>query len=252
MYGRKRYARKRPARKGVSKLVKAKPTAITTLAKAVKSIQNKMKAKTITLNYQQVYSRGLSGDVEVFPLSKYSAWSRIFGAGADDETGNAMIHKGFGLDMYLSLENTINEPDTTQFTIFLVSLKDQARGFAFNNTTGALSLSAGLDYAITGGIVMLNKKSFNIHAVKRKVLTNHGQALNLSSAQTQSGTDFRCYMKARPNAKITNQGGNWAGLDCSPDPSQNYYLLIFNDNSVLDLQNPAVRINVVHTIEQLA
>lgn len=252
MYGKKRYGRKRPARKGVSKLLKKPATAITTLAKAVKALQLKNKREKIVLNYQTSYNSGVSGDVEIFPLSRISAtWNRIFGAGANDETANAMIHKSIGLDMYLSLENTVNEPDTTQFTMFLVSLKDEF-GDQLNLTTGNITLSNGFHYTINGGLVMINKKCFNIHGIKRKVLTNHGTALSAPSAQTQSGTDFRCYMKVRPNARVNSPYGDWKQLNCPADPSKNYFLLVFNDNSVLDLQNPNIRINVVHTVEQLA
>ena len=84
MYGGKRYGKKRPARKGgkgVSRLVKAKPTAITTLAKAVKSIQLKMKRKSVILNYgQKIDNSLLSSNVDIFHLSNYSGWTPIFGA----------------------------------------------------------------------------------------------------------------------------------------------------------------------------
>ncbi len=194
------------------------------------------------------------GDVEVFKLSNISNWSAIFGTGADDGQANAMIHKSMGIDMYLTLENTVNEPDATQFTIFLVSLKDEFNSNSnnFNNTTGALTLASGFHYAVSGGLVMINKKVFNIHAVKRRVLTNHGTALTAPSAQTQGGTDMRCYIKYAPRKKIVAPYGNWSALACPGDPSKNYFLLVFNDNSALDLQSPKIQINVVHTVEQLA
>lgn len=249
-YGKKRYGRKRPTRlPRVLRLVKAKPTAITTLAKAVKSLQTRMKRKTIMLNYGQQFDKELSSDVDIFKLSNYSNWNAIFGTNANDAHAKSMIHKGFGLDMYL---NSHSEPNQVQFTIFLVSLKDDGRGFAFNNTNGNLSLSSGIDYYIQGGLVLLNKNNFNIHAIKRCVLGNNGVGLGSSTAQTQYGTDRRYYMKIRANKKVMNQQGDWKDLDCSPDPSDNYYLLIFNDNGILDAEWPRARINVVHTVEQLA
>jgi len=247
-YGRRKGA-KRPARKGVSKLLKAKPTAITTLAKAVKSIQSKMKQKSVFIQYGQQFDKELSSDVDIFKLSNYSSWVNIFGSSGNDAEGNKMIHKSFGLDMYL---NSSTEPDPIQFTIFLVSLKDQIRGAAFNNANGTLSLANNTDYYAKDGLVLLNKKAFNIHAVKRCVLGNNGVGLGSSTAQTQYGTDRRYYMKMRCNKTVGDSPqGDWKNLDCSPDPSDNYYILIFNDNGILDAQNPRVRINVVHTVEQL-
>lgn len=206
------------------------------------------------MNYQQTFSTGVTADATIFKLSNISSWSAIFGTGADDGTANSMVHKSMGIDMYLTLENTVNEPDTTEFTIFLVSLKDEfnTNSNNFNQLTGDIVLSAGFHYAVNGGLVMLNKKVFNIHAVKRRVLTNHGQALSASSAQTQGGTDMRLYLKYSPRKKIVAPYGNWKDIACPGDPSKNYFLICFNDNSALDLQNPRMKINVVHTIEQLA
>jgi len=158
----------------VSGLLKAKPTAITTLAKAVKSIQSKMKRKSVFLQFGQQFDKELSSDVDVFKLSNYTSWVNIFGSSANDSEANKMIHKSFGLDMYL---NSHSEPNSIQFTIFLVSLKDQIRGAAFNNSNGNLSLTNNTDYYAKDGLVLLNKKAFNIHAIKRCVLGNNGVGL---------------------------------------------------------------------------
>lgn len=256
MYGRRKGA-KRPARKGgkgVSRLTKAKPSSILTLAKAVKSIQSKMKQKTVMLNYGQNFDNSLiSGDVDQFKLSNYTNWVNIFGTANDDATANQAIHKGFGIDMYF---NANSETDATHFTVFLVSLKDDIRSSAFDRTTGTLSLSSGTDYYTQGGgFTMLNKKSFNIHGIKRFTLGNNGVGLGSSTAQTQYGTDRRVYMKVRCNKKIVNTGmygGNWKDLQCSQDPSDNFYLLVFNDNGIFDATYPRLRATVVHTVEQLA
>lgn len=233
----------------VSKIVKGKSTQIKTLALAVKKIQSKMKQKTIMLNYGQQFDTTVSSDFDQFKLSNYSNWTPIFGANAADGEANKMIHKGFGVDIYL---NSSSEPDPIQFTVFLVSLKDDMRAAGFNNTNGTLSLSSGFDYYTQGGLTLLNKANFNIHSVKRCVLGNNGVGLGSSTAQTQYGTDRRFYMKAKTNKTVLNSTGNWRDLGCSPDPSDNYYLLVFNDNGILDAQNPRIRINIVHTIEQLA
>jgi len=244
-----------PPRKGkntVSKIVKGKPSETQVLAKAVKKLQLKDKKSHQYLNYAQSESRvNMSADYVALNLCNYSAGTPIFGAAANDENDYKIIHQSFGLDCYLSLENTINnEPDTTTFTIFLVSLTDDI-GNVFNITTGALTLTAGTHYYIQNGQCMISKKCFKIHKVMRKVLTNHGTALIAPSAQTQSGTDFRFYIKHSPRTTISNVGGDWKNLSSSVDPSKQYYLLIFNDNSVLDLQSPALTYNLVRTMKTI-
>lgn len=257
MHGIKSKYSRRYARKGrkakVSGLLKSKPTAITTLAKAVKSLQMKDKRKRVFLNYSQQYNSSIGGTgVDIFPLSKCSTWTPVFGTGANDGQANSMIHKSMGIDMYLTLENTLNEPDTTQFTIFIVSLKDDSIQNTFDQNTGNLAIANGTHFVVQGGMVLLNKKVFEIHAIKRKVLTNHGTALSGPSAQTQSGTDYRHYFKVRVGKKIINPYGDWNTLACPGDPSKNYYLLCFSDNSSADLQNPRLQMNIVHSVEQLA
>lgn len=238
--------RRKPSK--ISSLAKGKRTPIATLAKSVKSIQRRMKKDHIYLNYGVTYNQSVSGDVTVFPLSLVNGWNQIFGTTANDGTFNKIQHTSFGMDMYLSLENTINEPDTIGFTLFLVSLKDDI-GQNFNPATGVLGLAPNFHYTTVGGMVLLNKKVFNIHKVKRCTLTNHGTALSAPSAQSQGGTDWRGYWKCSVRKSIVNPYGDWRALPCPPDPSTNYYLLAFNDDSSLDLQSPNIKINVVHTVK---
>jgi hypothetical protein len=137
--------------------------------------------------------------------------------------------------------------------VFLVSLKDNARGGLFNNSSGVLSLSNNIDYYTNGGgFTMLNKDSFNIHGVRRFTLGNNGVGLGSSTAQTQYGTDRRIYMKIKCNKVIMSTLGNWKQLDCSQDPSDNFYVLVCNDNGIFDATYPRMRATVVHTVEQLS
>lgn len=251
MYGSKSKYRRRYARRGrstVARLAKGKTTQVQSLAKAVTKLQRQVRGATPILNYSQIVNTGVTSDYLQVKLSNYSNWSRIFGTDVNDDTGNTMKHLAIGIDTYITLENTLNEPDTTQFTCFLVSLKDEIGG-NMNQANGDLSLVSNLHYTIRGGLVMLNKKVFNIHKVKRFVLSNHGASLAVSSAQTQYGVDRRFYWKIKPRKMIKHPYGDWKTSPCATDLSDNYYMLIFNDNSSIDLQNPSCQINIVHTVQ---
>lgn len=254
MYGAKsKYVRKY-ARKGRSKvgaMAKGKSTKIQSLAKAVSRIQRSMRTNVEYLNYGQQGYFAPTNTPDVLNLSAFSSFSDLFGSSSNDDVANKIVHKSFGIDMYLTLESTVNEPDTTMFTIFLVSLKDSI-GPAFNSSTGALSLSNGQHYSIQGGMALLNKKCFTIHKTKRVVLSNHGTSLANPSAQTQGGTDWRHYWRIPVNKMITNPIGDWKALGTAQDPSKQYYLLVFSDNSGVDLQNPRFNYNIVHTMKTVA
>jgi len=245
-----RFNYKRKAnKKTVKKIAKGKTTQIQTLAKAVKVLQNKGKTQHQYLNYGQSELRvNVIQDYLALNLCNFAVGAPIFGADADDDNNYKAIHQSFGMDCFLTLENTINEPDTTTFTMFLVSLRDHI-GSAFNPVTGALILTSGQHYYQQAGQTMLNKKAFKIHKVMRKVLTNYGTNLSFPSAQSQHGTDYRFFIKHSPRTMITNPVGDWKALQSAIDPSKQFYFLIFSDNSSGDLQNPGFTYNIVRTMK---
>lgn len=253
-YGTKsKYVRKY-ARKGRSKvgaMAKGKTTQVQTLAKAVSRIQRTLRTQPEYLNYSQSDVFNVAGDCSVVNMCNYYTMQDCFGSSANDAANNKIIHKSMGIDCYLALENTLNEPDTTQFTIFLVSLRDSI-GSTFVPSSGALSLSSGLHYVIRGGLVLVNKKIFKIHKTKRVVLTNHGTSLANPSAQSQGGTDARFYWKLQANNTIINPTGDWKSMSSAQDPSKQVYMLIFNDNVTADLQSPKFQFNAVHTFKTVA
>lgn len=254
-YGYKSKYTRTYARKGrgarVAKMARGRITAVQALAKSVRTLQRKVKTQHQYLNYAQGVSTGVSENWYALNLSQYASYSPIFGTDTNDDDDNKIVHVAFGLDGYLDLANAVNnEENTITFTIFLVSLKD-AIGNAFNPATGALTLNNGLHYQFQNGLVMLNKKVFNIHAIRRRVLTNHGTDLGSPSAQTQHGSNYRFYLKHRVNKVIQNPYGDWKAMSSAQDPSKQMYLLIFNDNSLVDLESPTFTCNVVHTMKTI-
>lgn len=246
----RRYARK--SRGKVAKMAKGRSSQIQVLAKSVRSIQRKINKQHQLLNYVQSDSAvNQNGDYTYYNLCNYSSLTPVFGTDADDDNNYKIVHQSVGLDMYLTLENTINnEENTITFTMFLVSLKDDIGG-AFNPSNGALSLNVNQHYVIRNGLTLLNKKCFNIHKIKRRVLTNHGTALTSPSAQSQGGSDCRWYWKISMNKVVQNPTGDWKNLQSALDPSKQYYVLIFNDNTTLDGESPALTYNFVHTMKTI-
>jgi len=254
MYGRKTKYTRKYARKGrVAKLAKGRTTKVQALAKAVSNIQRSMRAKAEYLNFTQTGNDSIVGDLTYIRLSDFQNWSVCFGSTANDSEQNKMIHKSFGMDLRVTLENSINnEENTTGFTVMLVSLKDEIGSNFDPNTSDLNSLNQPNHYIIREGMVLVNKKVFNIHKQKRFTLSNYGTALTTSAAQTQYGTDCRWYWKLSPNKVVTNPYGDWKSLRSAGDPSKTYYLLIFSDNSSADLENPNIKYNIVHTVKTVA
>lgn len=242
-----------PKRKsGVKRIASAPSSQIKTLAKAVRTLQNKDKQDAQYLNFtQQALDQNVSYPVYTVNLSDFSGMVSTFGTSANDNETNSIMHQSVGMDCRVSLENVVNnEESTIGFTAMLVSLRDDV-GNVYNNLTGGLTLTLGSTHEIIQGMVLLNKKIFKIHNQKRFTLTNYNQALISPSAQSQYGTDHRWYWKLPVGKKITNPRGDWKQLGCALDPSKQYYLMIFNDNLTTDLESPTFSYVAVHTMKTI-
>lgn len=254
MVFRRRYGRRVGARRvgAVRKMAKGKTSRMQALAKAVRSLQRKAKSEAEYLNYSQNIDNNNLGTVNVWNLSYYSSWARVFNTSTNDDTPNKMIHKSFGMDVRVSLENTVNnEEETVNFTAYLVSLRDDIGGY-FAPGTGSLTMVDGQTHSTLRGMVLLNKRLFNIHKMKRFTLTNYGTALTAPAAQSQYGTDRRWYWRMPVNKMVTNPTGDWKVLNSAQDPSKTYFLIVFSDNSTADLESPALNASIVHTIKTVA
>lgn len=240
---RRTYKRK----SSLAKIAKGKSSPLAKLARSVRTIQRYIKKDQEYLNYSQTWvNQSVSSTYTAFHLNDFSSWGRIFGTTANDDTGNGVIWKSSGLDMKFT---TGNEPANVNFTVMLLHCKDTAKSLI--GSGGALTLTNGDTHYTQSGLTMVNKKFFNILRIKRFSLGNNGQVASTATAQTQFGTDRRFYMKISPNKKIINPTGDWKNLTQSLDPSGNYYLVVFNDNSALDLESPDMTMNAVHTVQTL-
>jgi len=250
VYQRRRTGFRGRRRTVLSRLSRPKKgTAVQALAKQVATIKKSMKKDTETFNYMSDGQINVSGNFSTVSLCDFGNWTRIFGVAPDDENCNTIIWKSMGLDCYLTHQSTNDEEENVTYTVFLVSPKDEAGGTCYNPATGNLSLTAGAHYAYRDGIVTLNKKLFTIHKVKRFTLGNFGQNLNIAAGQKQYGNDMRWYWKLSLGRKIYAPTGNWRTLNGPTDTGKSLFMLVFNNNSGLDLEYPQLRYNGTHTIQ---
>lgn len=202
----------------------------------------------------------LQAPVSVMKLTNFVTDVAIFGTDPNDLLGSKALLKSINYKIDVRLENlSETEEETQNIEMFIVSLKDDANDI-FNVTTGNIAPVDGIHYyrygAIYNMITYLNKKYFTIHKHTRFTLTNYGSQLGTSGAQTIDGTDKRIdgtlkinkIIKA-PLSNATDQ--SWKTLVCPRDPSLNYYVLWFNDNSALDGEFPRVTMVSLKKFEKL-
>lgn len=237
------YRRKRFPAKGGKRRSYRKKSSVTmsALARQVKALK-----KTVTqvaLDPTQYASGGatdLTTDPAVVHLTNYSSWTTLWPSvnTSPHTIKSKMIHKGFKFDMNVTLDNINNEEGEIQFTAFIVSTKDAA-----GSTVITTPLVNNSDYTMTGGMAFLNPKKYKIHWVRRFTLSGG------DGADMQTGTIFkRLYGYIRANKKVEAFDDNWRDLTSSPDPSDNYYLIVLHNNDSADLENPRFSYHTVHTV----
>lgn len=192
-------------------------------------------------------NQNLTADYNQYNLSRiYNQCVPIFGTSPTEisEVNKAMLTSK---DIFVSIRQN-NEPNFTRMSMFLVSLKDQgATTTVFDPASRSLVLTSVSDYTIPGNSyenVMINPKIFNVHAVKRFTMGVEGTAG--PAADTYSQRRWKFTIKPK-QSMIENPVGNVFNnsLFGSPiDPSQNYFLIIFNDNSIVDLEYPKIDVVV--------
>lgn len=149
-------------------------------------------------------------------------------------------------DVYVSVRQN-NEPNLIRYTMFVVSLKDQgADSTTFDPLTGALTLANGTHYTnIVSDQVRISPRFFNIHAMRRFTMGYEGSVG--PTADTMS--ERRFVIKLKPAKKlIQNPKGNVfanSAFMFPKDPSQNYWVILFNDNTSVDLENNKLDINTI-------
>jgi len=226
----------------IKKMAPKKPTVAAKVATLVKQVK---KLNTISYDKVSMTMDGMAtnGASVIAPFyqnhlnASTRLWTPIFGSSAADVANtDKMYVNSYKFDVRLTQEN---EPDRIFYSAFIVSLKDQGADVnTFDPASGLLVMSDGIHFQTlsTAGRVLLNQKFFNIHSYKR--FTMGGRSGDQSTPETRD-LSFTIVPKQK---LVVNPRGNIFGssgvsnLSFPKDPSQNYWFLLFNDDSFADGQ----------------
>lgn len=205
-------------------------TTVATLARQVKLLQKKTALVTQDETFRINEAIDVVSPYVVRNITNYTGWASLFPSGFTTEKNEAYI-KNFYIDNLITLDNINNEEGTINFTYMVISRKDEA-GTA-TDTVNSLLLTNNVDHSIVAGKAYMNLRKFKVHYVKRFTLTQ------MDTEATDAGlAQIRFSHKIRVGKKVVNPDGWWKSLENSPDPSDSYYVVLFNDNSAADLESP--------------
>lgn len=234
------------------RVYKRKGASTVALKRKVNYLARSIRQKNSPLLMGRFQASAVVAPLVSYGLDQYASMSTIFGTGTNDMHCNRAIDRSDTLDITVQLDNLVmTEPSTCNFTCYIVQLKDSI-GTNYTST-GALNLTNAVHYQsapFLGQNVLLNLKYFKILKTKKFILTNYGQPLTASSANTQD-TFKRWTWKLKRRALIQNPEGDF-NARAPMDPSQARFLLIFSDDTNADAQSPLFTVNHVKALTQIA
>lgn len=234
------------------------------LMKLKRAVSRLTKVAINKIQYQRNFSHvmaslvGASAGYEGTNLLRFADWTRVFGTDADDEVNkNALIRKITG-----RVQVATNEPDQRQYSIWVVSLKDNASELLTASTGALATLTQGTHYVNTGSEVLLNLKFFNVHFHKARHLGVYpmdkaavgtaGAVQNIPNMGEDSVQLYSFSIKCggTRGMKVSNPAGDWKAGVYPKDPSQNYFFLTFySADSVADAQYGSCTVNTLASVE---
>lgn len=241
------------------KVMKPKTSAKKSVAKKVNTLVKTVK-KLTKISYDKVpMTRGFtgqslgslvaSGSPFVFSLVAGfdASMAPIWGYDAADLANptKAYLNK-VNVDVVIRQDN---EPDLITHSVFLVSLKDQgADSTTFDPATGTLTLTDGVHYsqwnASDARQVVMSPRFFNIHKVWRTFTGGQIGGQTVQPALRSRNMTFVPRQKLYQNPR-GNLFGNLS-FSFSKDPSQNYYLVCFNNNATGDAEAPKLDLRILY------
>lgn len=256
-YARKNYSK---GRRGLKKRISWKrPTAynqkrqLFTLAKQVSVLRKVQRSRAIYGRFKNQWTgKEVSSDYITQNLTDVSSWTGVFENPDLIAEKNKVKLLSIGIDTLITCSS---ENSAVTYTYFIVSLKPQvAKHLVENAGEGLGQLNPDEHYTFLQGMTMLNKKYFNIHKCRRFTLSeenynSHGLT-EATSGKNQAKTWKRFYDKISFPRWLNDGQENWRGMDTNAVPlGSRLYCLVFNDNSIADLENPLLQQTMIATVK---
>lgn len=232
-----------PKRKAYSKKGRRRVKRRYSRAKATKKqvrtmIRKALKPHTEVIRKVLNFDATISQTVNWFHLNPIQVSNNIFDTADNDQHQNQAKHVRIDMDFLLE---AASENDGVTFTMYLVSPKNTAQDVMFDGATGQLNIAQAEHYSYHSGVAFVNPDCWTIHRRWSAFFPPH-------AVGEVSKTLFkRKRVTIRPNTFIKNIRGDFKDLVCPQKPSQNYYLLVFNNNSISDLESPQMKLVVLNT-----
>lgn len=255
-YGSRTYSRSRGRKKTAhtsNNKIRYKPGTARNQKNQILAINQKVNslAKTVRGNtYKTMYVYNATGNLaqpfQIWPLVMPTNWTGVFNTPGEERGG---AYRGLNLKVDYRI-NSHTEASPINCTVFFVSPKNQkvvneCGGAASDALTGLVS---GRDYTLYDGMALVNKRRFNIHYYKRVTTLPISSEAPSGTVTLGDLTANRYSFSRKSNLMIRSRTGEWNTVNSwDLKPNQRMHMLVFNNNSQLDLENPQMNMKILFT-----
>lgn len=218
-------------------------------AKRVKSLENKVRTLTkhekVWGTYKYAVSYSLTSPFQTIKLMDPSVWGATFGNPSIVENTNQFNLNSITLNMSITPGNEMGLID---MTIFIVSARKENAAKVLQESSSATSLISNTDYIQDsyGTGTILNLDRWKVHAMRkvytRKYYDGEGDEIPTPTRRLTFKIPWKTPLKSGT--------GNWRSTITALadiNPSRQLYVLVFNNNSGLNLGFPSVYTNTLYS-----
>lgn len=136
-----------------------------------------------------------------------------------------------------------NEEEPVDCTVTCIAPKSRKiLNETYSPLTGALSLVQGTDYVINNGLTLVNKQRWTLHHYRRTMTVGQDGDLGTQFPIRSNSGSFTI----KKDWKLYNRTGNFDDIPSNDLPAhQRVFLVVFNNNSGVDLEWPKFKHNTL-------
>lgn len=242
-FGRRRAYRRRPTLRGLRTAVKRLRREGSQIVYLTNRVQASAVGSTTGLSNTSPYFYHPHG---------LSLCTPLFGTTSADLSSNALTHRWTTIRVRFELNS---EDDPTKFVMYFVRLTRYAQRLLNFSNGGLNALIPGTDFndpatLTTNDVALLSLSPKYFKVLYRKAFDSKLSWFGTPDNTTVMTGQPRQYtwsktFRIKKRYRMVNPDGNAVDLPCSPVVQQNYYIMVFSDNSLADGQSPTMDINEV-------
>ena len=219
--------------------------AIIRLQKRVAKIAYKQRERTLSLMFSKEDDYNLASSYNIRQLFVpknivgSTGWFQVFGS--NQNATESRVLKVNSVNIQYQLYANTEEALIDHTVMILTPKSKKVFDEVFNPVTGAITLTNNTDYVMLQGMALINKNRFKVHHYKRNMTVQQDGGSGTQEVGYPLPMNI-CKVNLKLGWKIKNTLGAWTDVDTNSLPHwMRMFMVVFNNNSAIDLEYPAIK-----------